>query len=289
MSIALPRKRRRKLKGEPIGLYIIITLMAIVVGLPLYLMVINAFKPLEELLLFPPRYYVMNPTLENFSNLLLATNASLVPFSRYLFNSIFVATTVVVVSVLTASMCAYPLAKSKAPGVNVIFQIILAALMFSPLVTAIPRFLIISGLRMIDTYWALILPAVASSFFTFFMRQFFEAQPSEILDAGRIDGAGEWSLFWKLVMPLAKPAWATLTIMAWQTAWNDEFGPVMFTRSEAMKTLPLAIHTLYAGAGLARMGAGAAAALLTTAPSVIIFVFLQKRVIATMAHAGIKG
>ncbi len=289
MSVALPRLRRRKLKKEPIGIYVLLTLIAIVTGLPLYLMVINAFKPLEELLLFPPRYYVMNPTLENFANLLLATNASWVPFSRYLFNSVFVATVVVVVSVLTASMCAYPLAKSRAPGVNAIFQLILAALMFSSLVTAIPRFLIISGLGMIDTYWALTLPVIASSFYTFFMRQFFTAQPTEILDAGRIDGAGEWSLFWKLVMPLSKPAWATLTIMAWQGAWNDEGSALMFTRSEAMKTLPLAIHTLYAGGGLARMGAGMAAALLTMAPTIIIFVFLQKRVIATMAHAGIKG
>ncbi|HHW09441.1 MAG TPA: carbohydrate ABC transporter permease [Firmicutes bacterium] len=287
MSIALPF--RRKLKGEPWGIYLLLTIMAIIVGLPLYLMTINAFKPLEELLLWPPRYYVMNPTLEHFTDLLLATNASLVPFSRYVFNSLFIASIVVTASVLTACMCAYPLAKSKAPGVKLLFNLIVAALMFSSLVTAIPRFLIISGLGMIDTYWALTLPVVASSFYTFFMRQFFEAQPSEILDAGRIDGAGEWQLFWKLVMPLAKPAWATLTIMAWQGAWNDEASAIMFTRSEAMKTLPLAIQTIFSGAGIARLGAGAAAALLTTAPTVIIFIFLQKRVIATMAHAGIKG
>jgi ABC-type glycerol-3-phosphate transport system permease component len=289
MSIALPRLRRRKLKREPWGLYMVLGLMAIVMLLPLYLMTINAFKPLEELFLFPPRYYVMNPTLTNFTDLLIATSAAWVPFSRYLFNSIFITVTVVTLHVLIACMCAYPLAKSRAPGVKVIFNFVVASLMFSSMVTNIPRYLIINRLGMIDTYWALILPGIASSFGVFLMKQFLEQVPNELIEAARIDGATEWVMFWKLIMPMSRPAWATLTIFAWIGSWNDEWAPLVFTRSEAMKTLPLAIHTMFSGANVvARAGASAAAGLLQTAPTIILFLILQKRVISTMAHAGIK-
>lgn len=291
MAIALPRLRfrRRKLKREPIGIYIFLGLIAFIMIMPLYLMTINAFKPLEELFIFPPRYYVMNPTFTNFTDLLIATNAAWVPFSRYLFNSMFITITVVTFHVLIACMCAYPLAKSKAPGIKFIFQLVVASLMFSNLVTNIPRYLIVNSLGMIDTYWALILPGIAGSMGVFLMKQFLEQTPTEILEAGRMDGANEWVMFWKLIMPMSKPAWATLTIFAWIGSWNDEWSPLVFTRSEAMKTLPLAIHTMFSGANvIARAGAAAAASLLQTAPTIILFLILQKRVISTMAHAGIK-
>ena len=245
MAIALPRLRRRKLKREPIGIYVLLTLMAAVMIMPMYLMVINAFKPLEELFLFPPRYYVMNPTLNNFTDLLIATGAAWVPFSRYLFNSLFITITVVSLHVLVACMCAYPLAKSRAPGVKLMFNLVVASLMFSPTVTNIPRYLIINRLRLIDTYWALILPAVAGSFGTFLMKQFLEQVPNELMEAARIDGASEWTMFWRLIMPMSRPAWATLIIFSWISSWNDEWGPLVFTRTEALKTLPLAIHTMF--------------------------------------------
>ena len=289
MAIALPRLRRRTLKREPIGIYVLLTLMAAVMIMPMYLMVINAFKPLEELFLFPPRYYVMNPTLNNFTDLLIATGAAWVPFSRYLFNSLFITITVVSLHVLVACMCAYPLAKSRAPGVKLMFNLVVASLMFSPTVTNIPRYLIINRLRLIDTYWALILPAVAGSFGTFLMKQFLEQVPNELMEAARIDGASEWTMFWRLIMPMSRPAWATLIIFSWISSWNDEWGPLVFTRTEAMKTLPLAIHTMFSGSNaIARAGASAAAGLLQTAPTIILFLIMQKRVISTMAHAGIK-
>lgn len=280
---------RRKIKREPIGLYIVLGLIAIIMMLPLYLLVINAFKPLEELFLFPPRYYVMNPTTTNFTDLLMATNAAWIPFSRYLFNSVFITVVVVTAHVIVACMCAYPLAKSRAPGVKLIFNFVVASLMFSSLVTNIPRYLIVNTLGMIDTYWALILPGIAGSMGVFLMKQFLEQVPTSLIEAARIDGASEWNLFWKLIMPLSRPAWATLTIFAWLGSWNDEWSPLVFTRSEAMKTLPLAIHTMFSGSNvIARAGASAAASLLQTAPTIMIFLFLQKRVISTMAHAGIK-
>jgi ABC-type glycerol-3-phosphate transport system permease component len=241
------RFRRRKIKREPIGIYIVLGLIALVMILPLYLLVINAFKPLEELFLFPPRYYVMNPTTTNFTDLLVATNAAWIPFSRYLFNSVFITVVVVTAHVVVACMCAYPLAKSRAPGVKLIFNFVVASLMFSPLVTNIPRYLIVNSLGMIDTYWALILPGIAGSMGVFLMKQFLEQVPTSLIEAARIDGSSEWNLFWKLIMPLSRPAWATLTIFAWLSSWNDEWSPLVFTRSEAMKTLPLAIHTMFLG------------------------------------------
>lgn len=290
MSIALPRLRRRKLNREPIGIYVFLTLLGVIMFLPLYLMVITAFKPLEELFLFPPRYYVMNPTLNSFTDLLIATDAAWVPFSRYLFNSLFVTGATVVLYVIVCSLCAYPLSKSKAPGMAGFFTLCIAALMFAPEVTNIPRYLVVNGLGWIDTYWALIIPALAGSYGVFLMRQFLDQVPDTLLEAARIDGASELRVFWSVIMPLARPAWASLTIFSWIGTWNDEFAPLIFARTEAMKTLPLAIHTLFSGAQVvARQNAAAAAGLLQLLPTLIIFVLLQKRVIETMAHSGIKS
>jgi len=292
MSVALPRQHRRrgKLKKEPIGTYIFLSIIGIIMFLPMYQLVITAFKPLEELFLFPPRYYVMNPTLENFQELLQAAGSGWVPFSRFVFNSVFVTFTVVTLHVFFASMAAYPLAKSKAPGVKVLFQMAVAALMFSPQVTNIPRYLIVNRLGLIDTYLALIIPAIGSAFGVFLMKQFLEQIPDALTEAARIDGAGDFRIFWHIILPLSRPAWSTLTIFAWIGTWNDAWSPLVFTQSEAMKTLPLAIQTMFSGASVvARQGANAAAGLLQTLPTVIIFLLLQKRVIQTMAYSGIKS
>lgn len=291
MSLALPRRRRRsKLKKEPIGIYVFLTILGIIMFLPLYQLIITAFKPLEELFLFPPLYYVRQPTLENFEELLTAAGAGWVPFSRFIFNSVFVTITVVTLHVLFACMAAYPLAKSRAPGMKFLFNLTVAALMFSPAVTNIPRYLIVNGLGWIDTYWALIIPAIGSAFGVFLMKQFLEGVPDALTEAAKIDGANDWTIFSRIILPLSRPAWSTLIIFSWIGTWNDSWSPVVFTRSEAMKTLPLAISTMFSGANVvARQGANAAAALLQTAPTIIIFLILQKRVISTMAYSGIKS
>lgn len=291
MSIALPRLgRRNKLEREPIGVYLFLTALVAFMAAPLYYLVITAFKPLEELFLFPPRFYVMNPTLDNFTDLLIVAGQTWVPFSRYLFNSVFITVTVVFLHVLVSCMCAYPLAKSKAPGLKLIFGAVVASLMFSPQVTAIPRYLIVAGLGMMDTYYALIIPAIASSFGVFLMKQFLEQVPTSLMEAAKIDGATEWTIFSRIIMPLSRPAWATLTIFAFIGTWNDAWSPMVFTRSEAMKTLPLAMQTMFSGSNvIAYAGAAAAAAFLTITPTILLFVILQKRVIQTMAYSGIKA
>lgn len=266
-----------------------LTALAAFMILPLVYMVSTSLKPLDELFLWPPRLFVRRPTLDNFRALIIATSALQVPFTRYIFNSTLVAVLAVTGIVVLGSMGAYPLAKHRSlPGRNLIFSTIIAALMFAPEVTQIPRYIVVDSLGLIDTYWALILPQLASAYALFLMKQFIEQIPDEVLESARMDGAGEWRIFWTMIMPLAKPAWATLTIITFISTWNEFFGPLIFTRSEAMRTLPLAVSTI-GGDSIARQGAAAAATFLTIAPPLIVFAYFRRRVIETMAYSGIKG
>jgi ABC-type glycerol-3-phosphate transport system permease component len=273
----------------PLVVLTCLTFLAAFEALPLIYMVSTAFKPLDELFLWPPRFIVQHPVLDNFQALFVATWALSVPFSRYVFNSAFVATVSVGGIILLGSLGAYPLAKHKRmPGRNLIFAAIIAALMFAPEVTQIPRYIVVDQLGMVDTYWALILPQLASAYALFLMKQFMEQIPDELLEAARMDGAGDWRIFWQLIMPLTQPAWATLLIITFIATWNDFFTPLIFTRSEAMRTLPLAMTTI-GGGTIARAGAASAAALVTTLPTVVIFVLFRRQVIGTMAYSGLKG
>ncbi len=291
MGTLVPRLlRRNKIEREPVWIYVLLTVLGTIMVLPLYLMVIQSIKPIEELFLWPPRFYVMRPTLENYTDLLVAASRVIVPFSRYIFNSVFVTTVNVIMYVLFCCMAAYPIAKMRQmPLAGPIFSACIAALMFAPQVTVIPRYLLVSGLGMVDTYYALILPGLGSSFGVFFMTQFLQQYPDAMIEAARIDGASEWGLFQKVVVPLTKPAWATLIIWQSMQIWRDTWSPMVFAHSEAMKTVPLAVRTMFSGElVVARQGAQAAATFLETAPLIILFIIMQSRIIKTMAHAGIK-
>jgi len=271
--------------------YLVMTLMALFTMLPIVYMVSTAFKPLEEMFLYPPRFFVRHPTGRNFIELLLAIDSLSVPFSRYMFNSLFVSITTVAASVVISSMAAYPLAKyPRMPGGKLFFSIVVSALMFAPEVTQIPRYLIVDQLKMIDTYWGLIVPALAGSYGLFLMKQFMEQLPIELIEAAKVDGASELRIFFQIVMPLVRPAWITLIIFSFIGTWNDFFTPLIFTRSEQMKTLPLIMSSIGGGPGVvARWGAVAAASLVVTLPTLIIFVLLQRYVMQTMAYSGIKS
>jgi ABC-type glycerol-3-phosphate transport system permease component len=276
----------------PSPTYLFLIPLGIFSVLPIVYVISTAFKPLEELLLFPPPFFVRRPTLDNFQDLLLATNALAVPFSRYLFNSVFVTLTTVLLQVMFCSMCAYPLSKVRGlPGANLIFAMVIAALMFAPQVTRIPQYLVVQKLGMIDTYWALIIPALAYSLGLFMMKQFMDNSIDiALIEAARIDGASEWTIFWRVVMPNVAPAWNTLLIFGFIAHWNDSFSPLVFTRSEAMKTVSVAMISLTNGpASVARLGAQSAAAFLMSAPTILVFLLRQAKVIQTLAHSGIKG
>lgn len=283
--------RRSKVKSDATAFYWILTPLAVFMALPIIYLVSTAFKPLDELFLFPPRFLVRNPTFDNFTDLLLATSTSFVPFSRYIYNSAVVTVVSVFATIAISSLGAYPLAKDKTlPGRDAIFSLIIAALMFAGEVTQIPRYLVILRAGLIDTYGALIIPGLASSYFLFLMRQFMEQVPDEVIEAARIDGASELKIFWDIVMPQCQNAWATIAIFSFINTWNDGGSSVLYTRSEAMRTLPAAIQTMGGGpTNIARAGAQAAAGFLQTMPVIIIYLLLQRRVIATMAYSGLKG
>ena len=243
--------------------YVIMTLLSLLTMLPIVYMVSTAFKPLEEMFLYPPRFFVRHPTLRNFAELVLAIDSFQVPFARYLFNSLLVATVAAGGNVILSSLAAYPLAKyPRMPGAKLFFTIIISALMFAPEVTQIPRYLIVDKLNLIDTYFGLILPVLAGSYGLFLMKQFMEQLPIELIEAAKVDGASEWRIFWQIIMPLVRPAWITLIIFSFIATWNDFFTPLIFTRSEQMKTLPLMMSNIGGGPGVvARWGAVAAASM----------------------------
>ena len=193
---------------------------------------------------------------------------------------------------MVSSLAAYSLVKFKPVGGKLVFDLILIALMFSPHVTKIPSYMIVNGLGLIDSYWALILPNIAVAYNCFLMRQFIQQYPDELIEAARIDGAGEFKIFIKMVMPALAPAWSTLVVFSFVSNWNDYFSPLIYVTSQAMKTLPLALQTISGGAAgmsVGRAGAVAASTLLMTAPTVILFTIMQGRVMETMTYSGIKG
>lgn len=286
------KRSASSIKSAKMILYLFVTGLVCFTALPLVYMISTAFKPIEELFVYPPRFFVRNPTMDNFYDLLGALTSIDVPFSRYIFNSFFITIVTVVLTVVISGMGAYGLVKHNPQGSGKIMACVIAALMFSVHVTLIPSYMVVNKLNLVNTYGALILPKLAVPFNFFLMERFMRQVPDAIIESARIDGAKEWTIFWKLVMPCVKPAWATLVVFSFVHNWNDYFTPLVFTSSQTMKTLPLALQLIAGGPGaaiLGRAGAVAAATFLMTVPTIIIFTFMQARVIETMAHSGIKA
>ncbi len=293
MIAARPMKRKfrfHKPSFSRLMLYVLLAAMVVISAMPLFVMVCRALMPLEELFVYPPRLVVKNPTLRNFSDLLTSLSSSTVPFTRYIFNSLFTTVTTVVLSVIVSCMGAFGLVKHKPAGANAIFAVVLAALMFSKHVTQIPNYLVVNKLGLVNSYFALIIPKIAVAYNFFLVKQFCEQLPDSILEAARIDGAKEFHVFWTIAMPLLRPAWTTLAVFSFVENWNDYFSPLIFISSNALKTLPLALQTLGGGAGVvARYGTVGAATFLTTLPSVLVFAIMRGKVMETMSFSGIKA
>lgn len=254
--------------------------------LPMVYAISNSIKPLEEIWYFPPRFLVNNPTLDNFRDLMIVMSDSWVPFSRYMFNTFFITAAGTLGHVVLASLCAYVLSKHKFPGKGVMFGMVVLSLMFSGVVTQIPNFIIISSLGWIDSYQAIIVPAFASSLGLYLMKQFMDQMiPDAVLESARMDGASEWNIFWKIVMPMVKPAWLTLIIFSIQGLWG--IGANHFIQSEELKTLNYALSQILAG-GIARTGTGSAAAVLMMIVPIIVFIISQSKIIETMSASGMK-
>ena len=278
------RHPNRSIAGD-IGIYLLLGIVALAMAFPLIFAIGSALKPLDELFRFPPTIFPQHPTLDNFSDLLVTMGQSWVPFSRYLTNTVFITFFGTFGHLIIASMAAFVLAKYDFPGGKTFFSIVVTALMFSGYVTGIPNYVIMSSLGMIDTYWALLLPAFAAPIGLFMMKQFMESLPTALIEAAHIDGAGEFRIFWSIVMPNVKPAWLTVIIFSVQSLWNSSAATVIY--SEAKKTLVYAFQQIQAG-GIARTGQAAAVTVVVMSVPILIFILSQSQILETMASSGIK-
>lgn len=278
------RRRNRSLAGD-IALMVMLGLFGLFSLFPLIFIVVNAFKPLSEIFIFPPRLTVDNPTLNNFFDLKIIIEGFDIPLSRYAFNTIVIVGLGMAGTVILGSMAAFPLAKYEFPGSKVMSNLIVYALMFNGTVTAIPNYLIMSRLGLINSYWAVIIPAVGSTLGLYLMRSYMVQIPNEMLESAKIDGASEFRTFWSIVMPLCKPAWITLIILSFQMMWGTTGG--IFIYKEELKPLSYVLSQVISS-GISRTGVSSAISLILLLVPVSVFVVAQSNVIETMANAGIK-
>ena len=272
--------------GGDTGITIVLTIMGLFMFLPMYYVVIQSLKPLDELVMFPPKFIVMKPTLENFTDLFTLMADAWVPFSRYIFNTVFITICGTVGNLIFASMAAYSLAKLRFPGRNTIFQIIVMSLMFHSTVNQVTHFIILSAFGWIDTYLSIIVPSMATTIGLYLMKQFMETSvPDTVLESARLDGASEFRTYLVIAMPMVKPAWLTLIIECFKNLWNS--GSSIYIHSEELKTFNYAIQQILTG-GIARSGAGAAATVVMMLVPILVFVLNQSQIIETMGSSGMK-
>ena len=280
-------KRYTRSRAGNIVYFSFLFLMGVFSVLPLIYCICTAFKPLEELLIFPPRFFVSRPTLENFAVLPSLLENMGVPFSRYLFNSVFISIVTTVLNIIISSMAAYALSKSKIKGKNVFFWVVQFSLLYNGTTLGVPQYLIFSKLGMIDSYWIYILPAIPSSMGAFLIKQYVDSGvPDTLLEAARIDGANVFNTYWRIVMPIIKPAWMTQLLFSFQAIWSvtPTSGTIF---SENLKTLPYVMGSIATG-GTARAGSAMACTVLLMIPPFVVYFVSQSNVMETMSSAGIK-
>ncbi len=264
--------------------------VAVVMALPILYIFMTAFKPASELYAYPPRFFVRNPTLSNFINLFQVAADSAVPASRYLVNSIIVAVVVVLVTLIMTTATAYVLSKKKFRGKNTLLEINNTALMFVPIAVAIPRYYIVIILGLKNTFWANIIPLLAMPVGLFLVKQFIDQLPDELIEAAVVDGASDFTILRKIVIPLVKPALSTVAIMAFQSAWTSTEASTQYIESSNLRTFAYYISTLSNTTGntVAGQGIAAAGSLLMFIPSLVLFIIMQSQVMDTMVHSGVK-
>ncbi len=272
--------------GGDAGITVMLVLLGAFMFLPMVYVVMQSLKPLDELWMYPPRFFVTSPTLGNFASLFSLMNISWVPFSRYIFNTVFTSVMGTFGHLFIASLAAYTLAKIKFPGGKAIFKTIQTSLMFNSTVTGITSFIILSAFGWLDTYLAIIVPAWGSTLGLYLMKQFMDTNvPDTVLESSRLDGAGELRTYWVIAMPMVKPAWLTLIVYSFQGLWNA--GASAYIHSEQLKSLNYAIGQITAG-GIKRAGASAAAQVVMMLVPIMVFVFSQSNIVETMGSSGMK-
>ncbi len=272
--------------GGDVGITILLTIFGIGMFIPMYYTIIQSLKPLNELFYFPPRFYVVHPTFDNFVDLFNLMGDSWVPFSRYIFNTVLISVGGTFGNLVLSSLCAYALAKIEFPGGKQCFWLIQKSLMIGSTVSGVVNFITLSALGWIDTYLAVIVPAWCSTLGLYLMKQFMESNVSnEVLESARLDGASELRTFWSIAMPMVKPAWLTLIVYSFQGLWNS--GSSAYIYSEQFKTLNYAISQILA-AGITRSGAAAASTVVMMMVPILVFVVSQSNIVETMGSSGMK-
>lgn len=280
-------KRYTRSRASNVLYFTFLTAMGLFSILPFFYSVVTSFKPLDELLVFPPKFWVERPTLSNYALLPSLINKLEVPLSRYAFNSLFTTFAATILHIIAATAAAFAFSKSKIKCRNVLFWIVQLSLLYNAYTLAVPQYLVFSKLRLIDTFWIYILPAIPSSVGVFLMKQYMESSiPDALLEAARIDGAGAFQMFFKIVIPITKPAWMTLFLLSFQSQWSYTPGGTIF--SEELKTLPYVLTSISAG-GIARSGSTMAATVIMMIPPILIYFVTQSNVMETMSTAGMKG
>jgi len=276
---------------DQIKIMLIILPLVIITGLPIVFIIFHAFKPMEELFAFPPKFITTHPTLDNFRKLFKASRMAGIPLSRYVFNSLLITVSVVFASLVMSTAAAYALSKLKFKGRAAMLQINQLALMFVPVSVMIPRYLVVNILGLTDTYWAQILPLIPLPVALFLVKQFVDQVPQSLIEAAYMDGAKEWTIYSKVIIPLIKPAIATAAILVFQQVWTNMEASNYYVNDESLKTLAFYMNTLTSVSTtntVAGQGMAAAASLIMFLPNLIFFCFVQKSVMNTMAHSGIK-
>ncbi len=254
--------------------------------LPLIYCVATSFKPLDEILIFPPKFFVRRPTIANYTLLPSLLSKLKVPLERYLFNTLFITLVGTVCHILAAAAAAFFFSKSKKKWAGVIFLIVQFSLLYNGTTLGVPQYIIFSKMGIIDTYWVYILPHIPSAMGVFLMKQYMDGSvPESLLEAARIDGAGYPLIFWKIVMPMVKPAWLTLLLFAFRDMWSTQSGTTIFT--ESLKTLPAAMSQI-TNAGIARSGSAMATTVIMMVPPILVYLISQSNVMETMSNAGMK-
>ncbi len=272
-----------------IKFYVILVPILILMALPIVFIINHAFKPIEELYAYPPKFFTTRFVLDNFRQLITATEQTGIPFGRYLFNSLLSASSVIFLSLLLASLAAFAFSFLDFKIKKWLFAANQVAIMFVAIAVAVPRFMVMNALGITNTFFAHIIPLLAMPVGVFLLKQFMDQIPRELYDAAKIDGANKFQIYKSIVLPLVKPALATIAILAFQSAWNNTETSSLYISDEALKTLPYYFGTLTLGtSSIAAQGISAAASLIIFVPNIVLFIILQKNVMNTMAHSGIK-
>lgn len=256
--------------------------------LPILFIVSNAFKPIDELFRFPPTFIVERPTFANFRYIMRVTQGTGVPMSRFLINTLVVTVITVISTIGITAMTGYALSKKKFRAKELLFKINQAALMFVPAAVGIPRYLVIINSGLNNNFLAHIIPFLAMPVGLFLVKQFIDQVPDSLIEAARIDGAGELMVMWRIVFPLIVPAMATVAIITFQAVWGATEASAMFIEDDTLRTFAFYLGTIAVGDNPMMAGVGAAAGLIMFVPNLVIFIAMQSRVMSTMSHSGIK-